>query len=1046
MKKLILISIFLLTTIKLSAQFTEFHPELEWYTIKAEHVEVHFHSGAERTAKVVAKIADEVWGPITSLYQYEPSTVHYIIKDIDDYSNGATYFFDNKIEIWTSALDFDLRGTHNWLRNVISHEFTHMVQIQAAMKLSRAVPAIFFQVLNYQQERRPDILYGYPNYVISYPLATVNIPAWFAEGTAQYMRTEFDYDNWDTHRDMILRSYALDGNMLTWNEMGVFGKTSLGNESVYNSGFALTRYISQKYGEDKLREVTEQLGKIGNFTMDQAMEDAIGVSGDEVYDEWKVYLIEDYTKRTEKVRANLVEGEEIAKKGFGNFYPTFSKDGKKIYYVSNKSSDYFSPASIYEYDIESKEEKELVSGVRSTYSWIPGQNKILYSKITEDNPDWYNVHDLFIYDVDGDEETRLTENLRANQPNVSHDGEKIVFIYQKDGTTNLGTIDIEGKNFKALTFFKNGEQVYNPKFSNDDSYIIFDYSYANTRDIAKVNSSGGDYEFVLQSQHDERNPSFDKNGNLIYSSDETGIFNVYSYNLSTQEKTQLTNVIGGAFMPAIDENGDITYAGYTSSGYKIFLISEEEEQEVKPADRYVWLKNPPLDISKPNGDIDEFNIGALRNYDDYVTPDYKEEKYSGAFSSLTVFPYIRFDNYNTGNTFWERIKPGAYISSSDMLNRYAIFAGADINIRLERDLFFIFEYKNKLPLISALGLKPELSLELYSTSRKADVDILFGPDTVNGNVSYDQTIPTEVTYNLFEFDIAARHRIFNRYNNIELRFIFSRYIATLGSFIIQTADGPYLYPTTDDTYFIGRNLRLSYNFAAFKNYKDDNINPIGMELRFVYDYEWNEFNDENEYEIVDGLLVPLYNNYNFNRLLFDGRFSFPAWKEHTISLRIVEGAILGPPVPNFFDFYLGGLIGIKAYPFYSLSGNEISWLGITYRFPLWQNIDYQWSFLYFDKVFLSFNFDYGNAWTGDFPGWGDFKKGAGAEIRLHMNSYYLFPTAVFFNASYGFDQFDQVYDGGIATYGKEWNLYGGILFGFEIVNSKNEFRNPNGIR
>ena len=378
-------------------------------------------------------------GTNRSLYDYEPSTVHYVIKDIDDYSNGATYFFDNKIEIWTSALDFDLRGTHNWLRNVISHEFTHMVQLQAAMKLSRAVPAIFFQVLNYQQERRPDILYGYPNYVISYPLATVNVPAWFAEGTAQYMRTEFNYDNWDTHRDMILRSYALDGNMLTWNQMGVFGKTSLGNESVYNSGFALTRYISQKYGEDKLREITKQLGKIGNFTMDQAMEDVIGVSGNEVYDEWKGYLIEDYTKRTEKVRANLVEGEEIAKKGFGNFYPTFSKDGKKIYYVSNKSSDYFSPASIYEYDIEIKKEKSLVAGVRSTYSWIPGQNKILYSKVTEDNPDWYNVHDLFIYDIDEDEETRLTKNLRANQPNVSHDGEKIVFIYQKDGTTNLGT-------------------------------------------------------------------------------------------------------------------------------------------------------------------------------------------------------------------------------------------------------------------------------------------------------------------------------------------------------------------------------------------------------------------------------------------------------------------------------------------------------------------------------------------------------------------------------------------------------------------------------
>ena len=46
--------------------------------------------------------------------------------------------------------------------------------------------------------------------------------------------------------------------------------------------------------------------------------------------------------------------------------------------------------------IETKKEKSLVSGVRSTYSWLNGENKILYSKITEDNPNSYNVHDIYI--------------------------------------------------------------------------------------------------------------------------------------------------------------------------------------------------------------------------------------------------------------------------------------------------------------------------------------------------------------------------------------------------------------------------------------------------------------------------------------------------------------------------------------------------------------------------------------------------------------------------------------------------------------------------
>src|SRR5664279_1418036 len=186
MKKIIYVFLLLYTGVSFP-QFTQFHPELQWYTIKGTHVQVHFHEGAERTARVVCKIADEVWGPITSLYEYEPETVHFVIKDLDDYSNGATYFFDNKIEIWTSALDYDLRGAHNWLRNVISHEFTHMVQIQASMKATRTLPAVFFQVLNYEAERRPDILYGYPNFVVSYPIATLNMPAWFAEGTAQNM-------------------------------------------------------------------------------------------------------------------------------------------------------------------------------------------------------------------------------------------------------------------------------------------------------------------------------------------------------------------------------------------------------------------------------------------------------------------------------------------------------------------------------------------------------------------------------------------------------------------------------------------------------------------------------------------------------------------------------------------------------------------------------------------------------------------------------------------------------------------------------------------
>jgi len=1013
------------------AQFTEFHPELNWYTIKGKHVEVHFHDGAERTARVVAKIADEVWDPICSLYGYEPDVVHFIIKDIDDYSNGATYFFDNKIEIWTSALDFDLRGTHNWLRNVISHEFTHMVQIQSSMKSTRSLPAVFFQALNYEDERRPDILYGFPNFVISYPFATINVPAWFAEGTAQNMRKEFNYDNWDTHRDMILRSYALDGNMLTWNQMGVFGKTSLGNESVYNSGFALTRYISQKYGEDKLAKISHALGNFWNFSIDAAFEDVLGKSGTKIYNEWKEFLTRSYKERTTEVRENLVVGDTLSKIGFGNFYPVYSQDGSKFLYISNKTSDYFGLAGIYLYDLKTKKEKMLVNGVRSTVSWIPGENKIIYSKLTDDNPNWYNVHDLYVYDIDKDEETRLTYDLRANQPAISNDGKKIVFIFQKDGTTNLGTVDVKGQNFRKLTNFNNGEQVYNPKFSNDDSYIIFDYSYAETRDIYKVNPDGTSYEPVLVTDFDERNPVIDKNGHMIYCSDETGIFNIYKYDFKTKDKTQLTNVLGGAFMPTVAKDGDIIYSGYTSSGYKIFRITSEEQQKVISGKNYVWLKNPPMDVYSTIGDLTAAEFKRLKNYNDYDVPDYDEEPYTGVFSRLTFFPLLRFDNYNTSNNFFEKLKPGLFVTSSDMLNRYSIFAGGSINSRLERDLFLTFDYRNKLPLLFDLGIKPELSLELYNISRKANVDVSFGADTLqSGTVKYDYIIPTDVTYNLFEADFVAKHRIFSREQNLELRFIFSQYSASLGSFLLPNDNG--LYPTTNDTYLIGRNFQFKYSLDALVPYVDAEINPVGIKLDLQYNYEFNEFNNEGSYVVEDGLLKPKYNHFNFHRLELNSKIHFPLWGYHTLTLGLRGGTILGPAVPDFFDFYLGGLIGMKAYPFYAISGNELTWVNLTYRFPLFRNIDARAGHLYLDKIYFSVYGDLGNAWTGDFPSLDTFKKGAGAEVRIQMSSYYIFPTDLFFNAAYGFDKFSRVVNDKTLTYGKEWRFYGGILFGFDI--------------
>ncbi|MCX8056500.1 MAG: biopolymer transporter Tol [Ignavibacteria bacterium] len=1021
--------LFFLFFVNSFSQFNEYYPEVKWFTIKTEHFSVHFHEGAERTAKVVAKIAEEIYEPITSFYGYKPERVHFVIKDIDDYSNGATYFFDNKIEIWSPPLETDLRGTHHWLRNVIAHEFTHMVQLQAAMKFPRTLPAFYLQVLNYERERRPDVLYGFPNVIVSYPIPGINVPQWFAEGTAQYMRNEFQYDFWDSHRDMILRSYVLDDNMLTWNQMTVFDKTSLGNESVYNSGFALVSYIAMTYGEQKLIEINNQLKNKLAFTIDEAIKKVLNKTGQELYNEWKSFLKNYYTENTKAIKENLFKGDLIEPDGFGNFFPTFSPDGSKIYYLSNKGEDYFL-TSLYVYDLKTKNSEKIQSGVSSTFSLFPDGNKILYAKLTEKNKNLVKIHDLYIYDLEKKKEKRLTFGLRANNPALSPDGKTIVFISQKDGTLNLHLIDIEGKNHRQLTFFRNGEQIFNPKFSPDGQKIIFDFSLNESRDIA-ICDLDGNIDFILNEKNiDERNPIFLSSEEIIYSSDKKGIFNLFVYNLKTKTERQITNVLGGAFYPNVNFKGELVYSGYTSTGYKIFFISDFSLKDFSQIPSYDYHLYKINHSKRLNGN---FDWEKLKNFDDTQIPNFEIENYSASFTKLSFIPFLRYDNYSRTAKGIELIKPGLYFYSSDILNRSGMFGSLAINSRFERDIYFGFEYRDRIPLFFELGLKPELNLELFSVSRKAETFLGLMPDTLpDGTINYGYKTPVNITYNLFEVDFSAKHFLFSKSQTIQFRTSYSRYSADLSSFLLP---GGILYPATYEVYLKGWTFNLIYNFENIALKKDNDINPYGTKINLNLEYSTNNFNPETYYDENQGQLLTKYGKTKYSRIELNlmQAFKLPSGK-HSLTFKTRAGTTLGPQVDNFFDFYLGGLIGMKSYPFYAISGNEIFHLNVNYRFPIWEEIDKRLYHLYIDKVYGSIYFDYGNAWEGKQVKLKNFKKGVGAELRVQMNSFYIFPTSLFVNVAYGFDEFKRqnIFTKEVIKYGKEFLIYFGILFGFEL--------------
>lgn len=1084
-------------------------PGLDWYEIETEHFHVLFHAdaqgrGSSRTAQVVARIAEEIYEPITALYGHRPDgKVTFVLKDYEDYSNGAAYFFDNKIEIWAPALDSPLRGDHNWLRNVITHEFTHIVQVQKTIRTSRRVPLFYLQVLDYEDVKRPDVLYGYPNLIASLPLAMLNNPAWLAEGTAQYQRAGLDYDTWDTHRDMLLRTRVLAGKALTLDEMGgFFSHTSLLREGVYNHGFAFTRYLARTYGEDVLRRLSRALARWDNWNVEGALKDATGRPGRAVYDDWMEGLRAGYAAGTEAVRASLVEGALIEAEGFSNFYPRFSPEGTRLAYVSNRGQD-FNRMSLYVRDVASGEVTAYAldglggegpsytcslghlvkQGVGGAVTWRPDGRALVYARAA-DTPTGALYADLYELDLDTRRARRLTREARAAEPAFSPDGRHLVFVQQQDGTTNLVQWDAGTEALTPLTRYGGGVQVSGPVWHPSGEWVYFARLGPDGRDLYRIRPDGTGEEAVLATPADERTPAFDPAGQyLYYASDASGIFNLYRVPTAGGPAERLTNVLGGAFMPAVRADGRLAFAQYQWDGYK--LAGFDAPPRLDEAARTATY-TPPASTQKEDvaplaaaagGALNAFDdtdlaplpgeaITAVRterrfplapagNAGDGAPPPRTVKPYGGLFTAFTFFPVVRLDQYverradprdarlgarTRGEALARNTKVGVYVSSREVLEGLSMlgsllvapasreatslgdfFAPARL-LELDRDAFLQFDYNRGLPFIPRRW-SPQLSLELYNIRRNVASGLSF--EEYPCTACFPDTTFADLSYSLWEANLFARSKV-NRNLLVEAGARYSPYRVTTEAFF--SSEAKQTIPGSSSRYYIGRTGHLRAYYEALWPHTDEDVVPVGLSAQATVEREWGQLLDR--FALENGLLVPRYRSYRNTRLSAEGRIGLrlpgrPLGGTHGLSLRMRASTLLGGPVDDFFNDYAGGLVGARGYPFYALGGNEAAWVQASYLFPLVPRIRKQVGFAYVDKLYGRLYADAAMAWSGAWPGLGAVRKDVGGELRLALGSFYLFPTAIFVSGTYGLDRFDvQLSEGFVTPDGRTAVTYG----------------------
>ena len=511
---------------------------------------------------------------------------------------GVTELFKNRV-----VLPFE--GNYQAFRHVIHHELVHAM-------------------IN-------DLIYGgRMQSVVSNRIQLV-LPLWVNEGLSEYLST-----NWDTEADMIIRDLAINERIPTIRELEYF--------LAYKGGQSVWRFISSKYGREKIGEIFQSMKRYGNA--EKGFEDALGMDFEELTEQWHKYIKKEYFPDV----AGRDEVEDIAKrltdhkkaKNFYNVSPTVSPDGSKIAVLSDRSGY----MDIYIIDaVTGKKIKRLVKGSRSInfeelkflqpgISWSPDSKQIVIAAKAG------ATDALYLIDIkSGNQEKIKFELDGVFTASWSPNGNKLAFVGNEGGASDIYIYDLQSKETTNIT-----NDIYSdtePSWSPDGDLIAFisdrgnNYKSENTtaidmlghnyeqRNVYTIDLVSKKINQVTDSDYNENYPIFSNTKNTIfYTADYQGTWNLFRHDLNTGKSTLVTNLLTGLFQLSLTkDDGSMVFSGYSGLGWDIYRISNPldlKETSVEPtnyiANRAENDKEDLVDLRKDKRKGSQANTSDYSNY------------------------------------------------------------------------------------------------------------------------------------------------------------------------------------------------------------------------------------------------------------------------------------------------------------------------------------------------------------------------------------------------------------------------------------------------
>lgn len=651
-------------------------------TIETPSFSIHFHQGLEAVAQKAALIAEEVHGRLVAefLWQTEEKT-QLVLLDDSDFTNGLAYSIPYNtiyIQVVPPTLASTLGEYDDWLKVLITHEYTHIITSDPARGYWKVARAIFGKPLPMLGDPLSELLF-----IVTAPPNSF-MPRWWHEGMATWSETQYNGQGRGkgSYYDMVFRTAVAENNLPSVDQInGDVPNWPAGNLP-YLYGYRLQSYIADTYGKEALGKLS--IAHSGRFPyfINGPPEDLFGgKSYRELYADMLAAVKKEQSQRIEILsRAPFTPLHTISNQGENLTNPRFSPDGSRIAFTRLDPHDHTTTV------ITDKTGSTVIARFRRRFSdgsicWSP-DGASLYFTQAEINRGFDVYQDLYAYDLSHDSVTRLTHGQRLGDVEISPDGKLFAAVVSSRGSQNLVLIDVRASGKEAPARVITGytqQRVSSPHWSPDGKTLCYAVTdNAGQTAIRLYDTTLGKDQPLFSVSHTAAYPVWSRDGSCIfYISDETGVFNLFAYDVRERKGYQVSHLLAGALQPDPSPDGSaIVVSSYGSHGFGIAQMI---------LDRTTWLetRGPSLPLTRQGPTPVTAGSGAAAGESTAQALPYN--------ALNTLYPHFwlpRISGDGSGKAVL-----GAFTAGADVLGYNSYALAADYSPGRKRG-YFDFNYQN----------------------------------------------------------------------------------------------------------------------------------------------------------------------------------------------------------------------------------------------------------------------------------------------------------------------------------------------------------------